>query len=60
MSGQSNLRFAGQFRFRQIRHSDYVETVAPVQFRFGSRRKRRTVHVHIGAAIVNRDTDPSS
>ena len=49
---ERNFRFASQFRFRQIRHPDHIESMTPVQFRFRARRKRRPVHVHVGAAIV--------
>ena len=50
---ERDLRFACELRFRKICHSDDVETIATVEFRFRSRRKRRPVHVHIGATVVN-------
>ena len=54
---ERDLRFASQFRFRKIGHPDYVETVAPIQFRFRARGKRRAVHVHVSATIMNYDAN---
>ena len=56
---KGNLCLASQFRFWKIRHCDYVKTVAMIPFRFRARGKRRTVHVHVGAAIVYRNAQRS-
>ena len=56
---ERNLRLARQFRLRKIGHRDHVEAVPTIQFRFGARGKRRTVHVHVGAAIVYRNAQRS-
>ena len=50
---QSDLRFAGQFRLRQIRHPDHVEALATIELRFRARGKRRPVHVHIRTAVMD-------
>ena len=56
---ECDLRFARQFCFWKIRHRDHVEAVSTVKFRFRARGKRRAVHVHVNATIVNRNSEKS-
>src|SRR5207247_6586908 len=34
-------------------HADNIEPVAPIEFRFGPSGKRRAIHVHVSAAVMN-------
>ena len=54
--GQRDLRFARQLRFGNVGHTDNVESLAPVEFGLGAGRKGRSIHAHVSAAIVDRES----
>ena len=51
--GESDFRFSRELGLRQIGHSDDVETVTAIQFRFRPGGKGRPIHVDVGPAIMN-------
>ena len=48
----TDLRFARQLRFLQVRHADHVRPPAAIDIRLGFRRKLRTFHTNVRAAAL--------
>ncbi len=49
----TDLRFAGQLRFLQVRHADDVHAPRAIQPGLGKGRKLRPFHAHVGAAAMH-------
>lgn len=51
--GEGDLRLAGQFGLRQVRHADDIEAELTVRIRLCPRGERWPVHADVSAAIVD-------
>ena len=51
--GIGDLGFAGALGFAQVGHADHLVAVAVVGQRFSAGAEGGSLHVHVGAAIVN-------
>ena len=52
----TKLCFAGEFRLGHVGHANHIAAPLFIEFAFGHRRKLRTFHREIRAAVVGFDT----